>query len=253
VLRPLANRNAVRLTHERFRADVQGLIKAVQLALEEPRPTTPPFHVKKEGERSQAGELLQRGGVSLPTVLTGGVVFAGILAVALAYLIIGKSLKAAPVPTAQLTSQAAQPSVAPNSAPGRVVDQANIMTAESSSDIAAKSKGLEDKSGIRLVVATVTSLQGDDIETYANKLFNAWKLGQSQKNNGVLLLVASNEHKVRIEVGRGLEGTLTNALCSDIISSAIIPRFKSGDFSGGIDLGVDRIISVLSSEAPAAK
>ena len=254
VLRPLANRNAVRLTHERFRADVQGLIKAVQLALEEPRPTTPPFHVKKDGERSQAGELLQRGGVSLPIVLTGGVVFAGILAVALAYLIIGKSLKPAPVPTAQLTSQAAQPSVAPNSSTWpRGSDQANIMTAESSSDIAAKSKGLEDKSGIRLVVATVTSLQGDDVEAYANKLFNALKLGQAQKNNGVLLLVASNEHKVRIEVGRGLEGTLTNALCSDIISSAIIPRFKSGDFSGGIDRGVDRIIRVLSSEAAAAK
>ena len=67
------------------------------------------------------------------------------------------------------------------------------------------------------------------------ELFRTWKLGQAQKNNGVLLLVAPNEHKVRIEVGYGLEGTLTDALSSVIISSAIVPRFKTGDFSGGID------------------
>ncbi len=131
---------------------------------------------------------------------------------------------------------------------GRVVDQANVMTPESRSDIEAKLKDLEDKSGIQLVVATVKSLQGGDIETYANELFRFWKLGQAQKNNGVLLLVAPAEHKVRIEVGYGLEGTLTDALSSVIISSAIIPRFKTGDFSGGIERGVDGIISVLSGD-----
>ena len=131
---------------------------------------------------------------------------------------------------------------------GRVVDQANVMTAESRADVEAKLKSLEDKSGIQLVVATVKSLQGGDIETYANELFRSWKLGQAQKNNGVLLLVAPAEHKVRIEVGYGLEGTLTDALSSVIISSAIIPPFKSGDFSGGIDRGVDGIISVLSGD-----
>ncbi|HEX8827797.1 MAG TPA: TPM domain-containing protein, partial [Xanthobacteraceae bacterium] len=117
---------------------------------------------------------------------------------------------------------------------GRVVDQANIMSAQSRSDLETKLKDLEDKSGIQLVVATVSSLQGSDVETYANELFRTWKLGQAQKNNGVLLLVAPNEHKVRIEVGYGLEGTLTDALSSVIISSAIVPRFKTGDFSGGI-------------------
>src|SRR6202000_155276 len=131
---------------------------------------------------------------------------------------------------------------------GRVVDQANVMNAESKSDIEAKLKTLEDKSGIQLVVATVKSLQGGDIETYANELFRFWKLGQAQKNNGVLLLVAPNEHKVRIEVGYGLEGTLTDALSSVVISSAIIPRFKTGDFSGGIERGVDGIISVLNGD-----
>ncbi len=131
---------------------------------------------------------------------------------------------------------------------GRVVDQANVMTPESRSELETKLKDLEDKSGIQLVVATVKSLQGGDIETYANELFRTWKVGQAQKNNGVLLLIAPNEHRVRIEVGYGLEGTLTDALSSVIISSAIVPRFKTGDFSGGISRGVDGIISVLSGD-----
>jgi uncharacterized protein len=130
---------------------------------------------------------------------------------------------------------------------GRVVDQANIMTAQSRTDLETKLKELEDKSSIQLVVATVKSLQGSDVETYANDLFRYWKLGEAKKNNGVLLLIAPAEHKVRIEVGYGLEGTLTDALSSVIISSAIIP-FKTGDFSGGIERGVDGIVSVLSGD-----
>src|SRR5580658_5671287 len=132
---------------------------------------------------------------------------------------------------------------------GRVVDQAGVINAATRASIDAKSKALEDKSGIQFVVATVKSLQGGDIETYANQLFRFWKLGEAKKNSGVLLLVAPTEHKVRIEVGYGLEGTLTDALSSVIISSAIVPRFKTGDFSGGIDRGVDGIISVLSGDA----
>jgi uncharacterized protein len=132
---------------------------------------------------------------------------------------------------------------------GRVVDQANVITAQSRGALETKLKELEDKSSIQLVVATVKSLQGSDIETYANGLFRFWKLGQAQKNNGVLLLVAPAEHKVRIEVGYGLEGTLTDALSSVIIASAIIPRFKAGDFSGGIERGVDGIINVLSGDS----
>ncbi len=131
---------------------------------------------------------------------------------------------------------------------GRVVDQAAVMTPESRSEVAAKSKDLEEKSGIQLVVATVPPLQGGDIESYANELFRSWKLGQAKQNNGVLLLVAPSEHKTRIEVGYGLEGTLTDALASTIISAAIIPRFKSGDFSGGIAHGVDGIMSVLNGD-----
>jgi uncharacterized protein len=132
---------------------------------------------------------------------------------------------------------------------GRVVDQAGVMSPDSKSNIETKSKTLEDKSGIQLVVATVKSLQGSDIETYANQLARFWKLGEAKKNNGVLLLVAPNERKVRIEVGYGLEGTLTDALSSVIISSAIVPRFKNKDFSGGIERGVDGIIDVLSGDS----
>ena len=131
---------------------------------------------------------------------------------------------------------------------GWVVDQAGIMTAQSRSQLETKLKNLEDKSGIQVVVATVKSLEGSDIETYANQLFRNWRLGEAKKNNGVLLLVAPNEHKVRIEVGYGLEGTLTDALSSVIISSAMVPRFKANDFSGGIERGVDGIITVLSGD-----
>ena len=132
---------------------------------------------------------------------------------------------------------------------GRVVDQAGVIQSGTRSDIEEMLKNLEDKSGIQLVVATVKSLEGSDIETYANQLFRTWKLGEAKKNNGVLLLVAPAEHKVRIEVGYGLEGTLTDALSSVLISSDIVPRFKTGDFSGGIERGVDGIISILNGDS----
>src|ERR1700681_55399 len=132
---------------------------------------------------------------------------------------------------------------------GRIVDQANVIAAETRNAVEPKLADLEAKSGIQLVVATVKSLEGDDIEPYANALFRAWKLGEKQKNNGVLLLVAPNEHKVRIEVGYGLEGTLTDALSKIIITNAMAPRFKAGDFGGGIERGVDDIITVLTTDS----
>jgi uncharacterized protein len=131
---------------------------------------------------------------------------------------------------------------------GRVVDQANIIPVDTRNAIAVKLAELESKSGIQLVVATVNSLEGQEIEPYANELFRTWKLGEKQKNNGVLLLVAPNEHRVRIEVGYGLEGTLTDALSKVIITNAITPRFKTGDFGGGITRGVDDIVTVLSTD-----
>src|SRR6516164_4821527 len=132
---------------------------------------------------------------------------------------------------------------------GRIVDQANVIPADTRSAIEQKLAELEDKSGIQLVVATVTSLDGQEIEPYANDLFRIWKLGEKTKNNGVLLLVAPKERRVRIEVGYGLEGTLTDALSKVIISNAIAPRFKTGDFDGGVARGVDDIITVLTTDA----
>jgi uncharacterized protein len=132
---------------------------------------------------------------------------------------------------------------------GRIVDSAQVIDAGSRQTIEQKLQDLESKSGIQLVVATVKSLEGQDIESYANQLFRTWKLGEKAKNNGVLLLVAPNERKVRIEVGYGLEGTLTDALSSVIITNALIPRFKTGDFSGGIARGVDDIIAVLTTDS----
>ena len=132
---------------------------------------------------------------------------------------------------------------------GRVVDQANVIPAATRSAIEAKLGELETKSGIQLVVATVSSLDGEEIEPYANELFRAWKLGEKTKSNGVLLLVAPNQRRVRIEVGYGLEGTLTDALSKIIITNAIAPRFKTGDFGDGVSRGVDDIITVLTTDA----
>jgi uncharacterized protein len=132
---------------------------------------------------------------------------------------------------------------------GRVMDQAGVIPASARAAMENKLKDLEEKSGIQLVVASVKSLQGGDIETFANDLFRSWKLGEAKKNNGVLLLVAPAEHKVRIEVGYGLEGTLTDALSQVIIASAMVPRFKANDYPGGVERGVDGIISVLTTDA----
>jgi uncharacterized protein len=132
---------------------------------------------------------------------------------------------------------------------GRIVDQANVISADARHTIEPKLVDLETKSGIQLVVATVNSLEGQEIEPYANALFRKWQLGEKTKNNGVLLLVAPKERRVRIEVGYGLEGTLTDALSKVIIVNAITPRFKAGDFSDGILRGVDDIITVLTTDA----
>src|SRR5260370_28488326 len=132
---------------------------------------------------------------------------------------------------------------------GRIVDQADIIPAATRSTIEPRLADLETKSGIQLVVATVNSLDGEEIEPYANELFRSWKLGEKTKNNGVLLLVAPKERRVRIEVGYGLEGTLTDALSKVIITNAIAPRFKTGDYGDGVTRGVDDIITVLTTDA----
>jgi uncharacterized protein len=131
---------------------------------------------------------------------------------------------------------------------GRVVDQAGLLQPSTEAGLTSKLRDLEDKSSIQLVVATIKSLDGYDIETYANGLFRYWKLGESRKNNGALFLIAPNERKMRIEVGYGLEGMLTDALSKVIIASAVTPKFKAGDYNAGVENGVDGIIEVLSGD-----
>ena len=132
---------------------------------------------------------------------------------------------------------------------GRVVDEAAILDASTRAALTEKLAALEAKTTDQLVVATVKSLQGTSVEDYGNRLFREWKLGQATKNNGVLLLVAPNERKVRIEVGYGLEGTLPDAVTKLIIENGIAPRFRANDYAGGIARGVDDVIQILTGDA----
>src|ERR1700748_3620340 len=115
---------------------------------------------------------------------------------------------------------------------GRVGDGANILSDTTRSDLDQKLAGLEAKTSRQLVVVTLPSLQGYEISDYGYQLGRAWGIGQKQLNNGVLLIVAPTEHKVRIEVGYGLEPILTDALSEVIIQNAILPSFKKGDYNG---------------------
>jgi uncharacterized protein len=132
---------------------------------------------------------------------------------------------------------------------GRVVDAAGLLKPEERAALEARLKAHEDKTSDQVVVATVRSLEGLAIEDYGNRLFRQWRLGQADRNNGALLLVAPNERKVRIEVGYGLEGALTDALSKVIITTAIAPQFQKGNFAGGITAGTDAMLSILTGDA----
>ncbi|MEM8685838.1 MAG: TPM domain-containing protein [Pseudomonadota bacterium] len=130
---------------------------------------------------------------------------------------------------------------------GRVVDQAGLLDAGTRASLSKKLEALEKQTTDQLVVVTLKSLQGETIETYGYQLGRHWGIGQKEKNNGALLIVAAKERKVRIEVGYGLEGVLTDALTKLIIDSAIVPRFRAGDFPGGITAGATDLITALTS------
>ncbi|WP_379920788.1 TPM domain-containing protein [Erythrobacter sp. R86502] len=128
---------------------------------------------------------------------------------------------------------------------GRVVDSADILSPEDEAALTAKLAALETQSQRQLVVATVPDLQGYDISDYGYQLGRAWGLGDETRNDGALLIVAPNDRKVRIEVGYGLEGYLTDALSALIIQNQILPAFRDGDFAGGITAGTDAITAQL--------
>ena len=128
---------------------------------------------------------------------------------------------------------------------GRVVDNANLLSTSTKQQLVALLKTHEDKTSNQVVVVTLKSLQSRTIEEFGYQLGRHWGIGQEGKNNGVLLVVAPNERKVRIEVGYGLEGTLTDAISRSIIESKILPEFRSGDMSGGIIVGVNTLLPIL--------
>ena len=129
---------------------------------------------------------------------------------------------------------------------GRVVDGANVLPADTKARIEAKLAALEQQSGRQLVVATLPDLQGYDIADYGYQLGRNWGIGEKDKNTGAILIIAPKDRKVRIEVGYGLEGTLTDGLSALIIQQQIVPRFKAGDLPGGIEAGTDALIQQLA-------
>ncbi|HEX3917833.1 MAG TPA: TPM domain-containing protein, partial [Caulobacteraceae bacterium] len=146
---------------------------------------------------------------------------------------------------------AASPALAAPTFPpltGRVVDDAHVLSPATLTDLANKLAALEAKTGDQLVVVTLPDLQGYDIEDYGYQLGRAWQIGEKGKNNGVILIVVPSEHKVRIEVGYGLEPVLTDILSNVILQAQVLPKFRTGDYDGGVSAGADAIIAQLSAD-----
>ena len=137
---------------------------------------------------------------------------------------------------------------------GRVTDNAEILSPAMRSSLTAQLKSHEQRTGNQIAVLTVPSLEGDNIEDYAVRIFESWKLGQKGKDNGVLIIVVPKERRMRIEVGYGLEGVLTDGAAGRIIRNAMAPRFKAEDYDGGVEAGVKNVIGLLEGgDAPDAE
>ncbi|HUI09826.1 MAG TPA: TPM domain-containing protein [Bacteroidota bacterium] len=137
---------------------------------------------------------------------------------------------------------------------GRVVDNAGLLSPETVSRLTDLLRRHEDSTSNQVAVLTIATLAGEDLDAYSMRVAEAWKLGTRARDNGLILLVVRDDRKVRIEVGRGLEGVLPDITCGLIIRRVIIPRFREGDFDGGITSGVDAILAALhGSYAPPAE
>lgn len=135
----------------------------------------------------------------------------------------------------------------------RVHDFANLLSPEQSQAVDAISRDVERQTTAQIAVVTVESLDGQTVDDYAHELFNAWGIGQKDVNNGVLLLVAPNERRARIEVGYGLEPLLTDGLCGEILDTHAVPRFRANDYPGGIEAGTRAIADVLLADPATAR
>lgn len=136
---------------------------------------------------------------------------------------------------------------------GRVVDAAELLSPEQEAQLTALSAEIETASSRQFVVATVPDLQGYPIEDYGYRLGREWQIGQSEANNGVILLVAPNERRVRIEVGYGLEPVIPDGYASQVINGTILPAFRDGDMGGGIVAGANEIAEQLRLPLEAAE
>lgn len=137
---------------------------------------------------------------------------------------------------------------------GRVVDLTGTLSADQAAALEQKLKTFEDRKGSQLAVLIVPTTQPETIEQYSLRVAEQWKLGRKKVDDGALLLIAKNDRKLRIEVGYGLEGVLNDATSKRIIDEIITPKFRSGDFAGGISDGADRILKVIDGEPlPAPK
>jgi uncharacterized protein len=139
---------------------------------------------------------------------------------------------------------------------GRVVDLTGTLSADQAATLEQKLKAFEDRKGSQLAVLIVPTTQPETIEQYSLRVAEQWKLGRKKVDDGALLIIAKNDRKLRIEVGYGLEGALNDATSKRIIDEIITPKFRSGDFAGGISDGADRILKVIDGEplpAPEVK
>ena len=136
---------------------------------------------------------------------------------------------------------------------GPIYDEANLLPADREAALDQQLRAFDAKTGDAVIVATVNSLQNATIEDYAQKLYAAWGIGGAERDTGVLLLIAPSEHKMRIEVGYGLTPYITDILSGRIIRDEITPRFKQGDFPGGIEAGVNAMLTQLSKSPEDAK
>jgi uncharacterized protein len=128
---------------------------------------------------------------------------------------------------------------------GRVTDNAEIISPETRDRLTESLKAYEGRTTNQVAILTVPTLNGESIEDYAVAVFEAWKLGQKDKDNGILIVVVPDDRRMRIEVGYGLEGTMTDSMAGRIIQNIMTPRFKDGDYNGGITDGVNAVIEVL--------
>lgn len=135
---------------------------------------------------------------------------------------------------------------------GRVTDDAGILGKATVEHISGLLKAHEDRTTNQVAVLTVETLEGESIEEFATRVFDSWRLGLKKKDNGVLIIVASKDRRMRIEVGYGLEEVLTDAKAGRIIDTVMAPRFKAGDFDGGVTAGVLAVIALLEDTGAAS-